>query len=150
LGRLTIVVEGPREGVIFRLDADEVPVEVLGVAAPADPGHRVLVALRGETEVARAEVDVPEGDSAEVAILVPAAIPDPEDTARTHLEGERSGRREPIETGGGIDVGLLALGITVGVLAIAAVIVTVVVVMDTQGPAPPIEGNLSPAVIVFE
>ncbi|MCZ7678598.1 MAG: hypothetical protein M5U28_07435 [Sandaracinaceae bacterium] len=48
LGRLTVEVEGPLGSVELRMDGDVLPPEGVGVAAPADPGHHVLVALRGE------------------------------------------------------------------------------------------------------
>lgn len=152
LGTLTIEVEGPLESVELRLDGDVVPAEGVGVAAPADPGHHVLVALRGETEVARTELDVPEGGSLSARLVVPAlpiAASEPVEVPRGGAVDLGEGSTVTPPSGG--DDGLVWLGVILGVVvAGAAAAVTTVLVLDAQGPEPPIEGNLGPAVIVFE
>lgn len=161
LGRLTVTVEGPLETVELRLDGDVLPAEGVGVPAPADPGHHVLVAMRGEAEVARAEVDLTEGGSQEVRLEVPpppVVVTPPPDAHAAVVLVERGHTREEADrrggtpvTPGGSDDALVWLGVILGVVvAGGAAALTTVLVLDAQGTEPPIEGNLLPAVIVFE
>jgi hypothetical protein len=149
IGRLTITVEGPLEGVELTFDDRTVRSEMVGVAAPADPGDHVLVARRRGEEVARAEVSVAEGSAASVSLTVPPApveVADPEDAART-VVGDR-GTTAPIPPGGD-DTGLI-VGLVAGALALVAVaIIVTVVLLDGQAPSEPIPGNLTPGTIEF-
>lgn len=152
LGRLTVEVEGPLGSVELRMDGDALPREGVGVAAPADPGHHVLVALRDGAEVARSEVDVAEGGAASVRLVVP-----PPPIAEVTLpEGSTEGPAaaavvDPAPVAAPGDDGLVWLGVILGVVVVgAAAALTTFLVLDAQGTEPPIEGNLGPAVIVFE
>lgn len=151
LGRLALEVEGPIETVELQLDGDPVALERVGVTAPADPGSHVLRALRADEEVARGEVEVPEGGLATVRLVVPP--PPAADPAQVVVTGPfpRGGTGER-ELPPPHDDTLTWVGVVVGVVALvgAAAAVTTVVALDAQGPPPPIQGNLGPAVIVFE
>ncbi len=154
LGRLTVEVEGPLGSVELRMDGDVLPPEGVGVATPADPGHHVLVALRGEAEVARAEVDVPEGGAASVRVVLPpppiAQVEVPEEASEEPAAAALVGPA-PAAAPAGSDDGLVWLGVILGVVVVgAAAALTTVLVLDAQGTEPPVEGNLGPAVIVFE
>ncbi|HEY8430505.1 MAG TPA: hypothetical protein VIL20_19125 [Sandaracinaceae bacterium] len=156
LGALTVEAEGPLESVELRLDGERLPREVIGVTTPADPGPHVLAALCGGVEVARARVEVPEGGSASVRLVVPPA-PRVTELDAPSREGEpRVVRTEaPVRPDApppaGSDGALVALGLVLGVVAVgAAVAITTAVVLESQGPEPPVEGNLGPPVIVFE
>lgn len=148
IGRLTITVEGPLDGVQIALDERVVPAGMVGVAAPADPGDHVLVARRGGEEVARAEVSVAEGAAASVALTVPPApiVADPEEAAHTVVGDPET--TEPIPTGG--DDTALVIGLVAGAVALVAVaIIVTIVLLDAQGPSEPIPGNLTPGTIEF-
>lgn len=143
IGRLTISVEGSLSGVELRLDERVVPTASLDVAAPVDPGDHVLVARRGDDEVARAEVSVAEGSAATVSLSVPAAIVDPLAAART-VVGNPS-PPEPIVQND--DTGLV-VGLVVGALALVGAAVAVILVLVLgQGPSESIPGNLTPGTI---
>jgi hypothetical protein len=150
LARLTIQVTGPLESVELLLDGDPVPPARVGVAAPADPGLRVLRALRGDAEVARQEVTLAEGGEGSLSLVVPPP-PIVEDRERQPDLLLGAGPPPSAVTPPAGDDTLLWVGVVVGaVLVVGAAAVTTGVVLGGQGPAPPIEGNLGPTVIVFE
>ncbi|HJL20406.1 MAG TPA: tetratricopeptide repeat protein [Sandaracinaceae bacterium LLY-WYZ-13_1] len=152
LGRLTIELTGPREGVELRLDGEPVRMAMVGVAVPANPGARVIVALRGGGEVARAEVSVSEGGAASVALEIPPApeVPTPEEAARAAVAPDETGAEATgTDDDGGDDVAIW-VGIITGIVAVgAAAAITTVVVLENRGPAEPIEGNLVPGTVEF-
>lgn len=150
LGRLTLEVEGPREGVVIELDGLAVPRERLGVGAPADPGHHRLAAVREGEEVARAEAEVPEGGDATLRLAIPPP-PAPEPPAAEVAIPIADPLAEPDPPPPTGDDLLVWIGVIAGVVAVAtAATITTIVVLDGQGPAAPIEGNLGPPVIVFD
>lgn len=72
IGRLTVTLEGDAEGVEVLLDGRPFSRALLGVGAPADPGHHRVVARRGGAESAQ-EVDLDPGGTAAVTVEAPAA-----------------------------------------------------------------------------
>lgn len=149
IGRLTITVEGPLEGVELSLDDHAIRAEMVGVAAPADPGDHVLVARRGGEVVARAEASVAEGSPASVSLTVPPApvvVANPEEAAHT-VVGDPATAGPTVTNGD--DTGLI-VGLVAGAVALVAVaIIVTVVLLDGQGPGEPIPGNLTPGTIEF-
>ena len=154
LARLTIEASGPREGVTLELDGQAVLAARVGIGAPSDPGHHVLRALRGGEEVARAEVDVAERGEATLRLEIPPPVAEVAAvSAVTEVSEvtETDPLLEVTEPPPGDDSLAIWLGTIGAVLAVAiAVTVVTVVVVDGQGSAPPIEGNLGPPVIVFD
>lgn len=149
LGQLTLSVTGPIESVTLELDGDAVPPEQIGVPVPADPGHHVLAAMRNGRVVARAEADVPEQGEARIDLEVPPA-PLHEEVGPLERDTDVSPHPERPAGGGGDDVGLI-LGVVGGIVLVAgAAVLTTVLVLEAQGPAAPIEGNLGPPVIEFD
>jgi len=150
LGRLTLEVTGPSEGVTLELDGEPVPRVRLGIGAPADPGTHVLSAQRGGQEVARAEVQLAESGDATLRLEIPPPEPEPEPPPLEEVERDRM-LEQPVEPPPSNDDVFIGIGVAAGaVVAAAIIILTTVLVLEGQGPAPPIEGNLGPPVIVFD
>ena len=151
LARLTVEVTGPRETVALELDGHAVMAARIGVGAPADPGHHLLRALRDGEEVARAEVDVAERGEATLRLEVPPPPAEPVDEGVPVEEAaEPAAILEVPEPPPSDDSLAIWLGTIGAVLAIGIAVTIAVVVVDGQGSAPPIEGNLGPPVIVFD
>jgi hypothetical protein len=147
LGRLTIAVEGPREGVALELDGQALPDALIGTS-PADPGRRVLVAIRDGDEVARAEAELAEGGEAALDLRIPELEPEPAPPIPmpAPIAAPRSAPARHTEDA----VGWIVLGVAGGVVVIGAIAaITAFFVIDAQHGSP-IEGNLGPAVIVFD
>jgi hypothetical protein len=141
LARLTVRVTGARAGATFALDERPLPDALVGVTAPADPGHHVVVASRGGAEVARGECDVAEAAAAEVTIDVPAPLPTPGEVAR-----HDGAAGPPTGTGPHVvpanDSTLLWVGVTAGVVAVVAgVIIAVVLLSQPSTPLPMGDSN---------
>lgn len=143
IGRLTVRLEGPSEGVEVRVDDAVLAEALIGVAQPIDPGAHTVAALRGGEEVAQGEVDVEAGGRAEVSLTIPPlplvaaiALPTPE------VEVERALRLSVAPAESSIDPGEVVLWTSVGVLAAAAVLATVLAV-TLSGPEP-IPGDFEP------
>ena len=151
IGRLTIELEGDRTGVEIQLDGRPVLSQAIGVAAPADPGSRRIVALRDGEEIATAEVEITEGGSAVTRLELPAPVviapvenPDPEPDILTPAPGPM----EPPPEGGFLASPWFWTG--AGVAVVASVIVIVVVASPSDAaPLAPIPGNLRPGIIEF-
>src|SRR6185369_14580957 len=143
LGRLTVSVTGAREGAAFRLDGRPLAEALVGVEVPADPGHHVVVAMRGGAEVARAETDVAEGGAGAVSLDVPAPIvvPPPDEVA--HHDERRDGAPVTHEPSI-VESPWLWIGVGAAV-AIAVVVVLAVVLSQPQAMLP--EGSTSPGTI---
>ncbi len=75
IGSLTIRVVGDPEGVETRLDGATVPVALIGVARPVDPGQHVVSLARGGEETASTSVEVLPGGAAEVSLSAPPPPP---------------------------------------------------------------------------
>lgn len=148
LGRLTVHLHGPTEGVELALDDAPLPLEMVGVAVPADPGDHVLSVRRGERVVARAEVTVPEGAAAQASLTVPPPpVPSPEETARAASADSAPAQPPAASEGGGDDGAVWAVVITLFLAAAAAAAVTTWYFLDGQEVAEPIGGNLMPGTV---
>lgn len=71
LGRLTISVEGPREGVVIELDGQD-HTALVGIPAPCDPGAHEVRARRDGEIVAQSRVEVTAGATATTGLAIPA------------------------------------------------------------------------------
>lgn len=70
LGRLTLVVEGPRDRLVVSVDGQD-HTALVGIAAPADPGAHEVTARRDGEIVAQATVDVSAGATASASLTIP-------------------------------------------------------------------------------
>ncbi len=71
LGRLRVMIDGSRDGVVTEVDGNVMPEALVGVEQPADPGiHRVAV-LRLDRELATAEAAVSTGQTTEIRLVAP-------------------------------------------------------------------------------
>jgi hypothetical protein len=158
LARLTLEIEGPREGVTLRLDGDDVPEAAIGVAAPADPGAHVLIALRDDAEIVREHVELEEGGAAVLRVAIPPraelpplARPEPppaQSVPRPAPIGvpDSSSPDEPDD-----DTPIVvALCVAAGVLAVGVIATITAIAVEEAGHGDAIAGNLGPAVIVFD
>jgi len=150
LARLTVEVTGPRETVALELDGHAVMAARIGVGAPADPGHHLLRALRDGEEVARAEIDVAERGAATLRLDVPPPPAEPVEEGVRDEVAAPAAILEIAEPPPGDDSLAIWLGTIGAVLAVGIAVTIAVVVVDGQGSAPPIEGNLGPPVIIFD
>ncbi len=66
-----LVVRGPREGLDLLLDAAPLAYAAVGVDVPLDPGRHRFELARGEERVASREVELGEGERAELELAVP-------------------------------------------------------------------------------
>jgi tetratricopeptide (TPR) repeat protein len=126
LPQLTIVVEGaaPDDPVTLTLDGKPVKKALVGVASPADPGERTLVARTERGAEATVTFTLAEREVKRVVLALPkaperpstAASTQPDDT--THDATERSQTQRYIGYGA-LGVGALGLGtgIVTGILA---------------------------------
>jgi hypothetical protein len=71
IGRLTLAVTGPREGVDVAIDGRVIAPSTVGVPVPADPGDHAIEARRAGAVVATASVHVDPGAAATAELLVP-------------------------------------------------------------------------------
>lgn len=124
LARLTIEVEGAREGDRVTLDARELPADALGTELPVDPGMRTVVLERGGAAAAREVVMLSEGERREVALRASIDLrvsADPSEPA--------SG---PAPAGGDDTALFVGLGAGAAVVIAVAIIVAVVLVDASQ------------------
>lgn len=148
IGRLTLHVRGPVEGVTIRIGDVEVPEALHGTSAPIDPGPHAISAVRGGEIVASATVEVAEGASVEAELTIPEApvvdtsvAPEPEE-ARAEDDAERMIATPVAPPPSGSDEGLwIGLGVGAGVLVVGAAVVLGVVLAQPQEPSP-FGGNL--------
>lgn len=132
IGRLTVRLEGPMEGVTMTLDGHDFRRELLGTATPADPHEHVLVAHRHGAEVARGTATVGEGAGAELRITIP---PIPAGEVAIADEPDRDVLMLPPPAPSD-DGPWIALGIGAGVLVVGGAIVLGVVLAQPQALAP--------------
>ncbi|AKF07743.1 hypothetical protein DB32_004892 [Sandaracinus amylolyticus] len=146
LGRLTVRVEGDASDVRVRVGTRDLPSEAIGVAVPFDPGSHEAVAIRDGEDVARAQVEVGEGQAAEVVLDVPARAERVE-APRAALAVTPVETTEPSDRGGGDDTWMW-VGIVGGAVVAIGVGVTLAIVMTTpSGEEAPSIGNAMPGVI---
>ncbi|MFO0682517.1 MAG: hypothetical protein U0234_10720 [Sandaracinus sp.] len=84
LGRLTLALEGPGEGVVVTVDGQD-HTSLVGLPAPCDPGSHEVLARRDGEVLARATVEVTAGATASTTLAIPprpvvATVPDPNET----------------------------------------------------------------------
>lgn len=72
IGRLTIELVGPVDGVVVSIDEAPFDTSLLGAAVPSDPGDHVIDARRDGRLVARARVHLAAGESERAELRIPA------------------------------------------------------------------------------
>jgi len=77
LGTLRVDANGSRQGVIFRLDGDELKEAAIGLERPIDPGSHVIEATTADGKRIRREVTVKQGAGETVVLELPAQPPPP-------------------------------------------------------------------------
>ena len=89
LGRLTLALDGPGDGVEVTVDGQD-HTSLVGIPAPCDPGSHEVLARRDGEVVARATVEVTAGATASTTLAIPprpvvATVAEPsEAAASTH------------------------------------------------------------------
>jgi hypothetical protein len=142
IARLELRLVGVATDVRVELDGIEHPSATIGVAVPIDPGEHEVRALRGAREVARARVQLDDGERRALTLeLTPDAPPPVPDVPDAALQTSESDVRR-----GGGDEGWIALGVGLGVVAVGAVVV-LVVLLATPGSPTPLGGNAVPGVL---
>lgn len=134
LGRLSVLVDGETEGTHVTVDGR--PWEAAsGVAAPSDPGVRVVRLMRDMAELDLEEADVPEGGATTVHLEV--------------LAESHGARAAPDEASAGSDDAWI-WGVVIAVVAVAAggAVLTGVLLSD-QGPQPS-QGDFMPPVLEID
>lgn len=147
IGRLTLHVSGPREGVTIRIGEVEIPEALHGTAAPIDPGEHTISAIRGGETVASTTVQVPEGASVDAELTIPDAPVVA--VAEAEAERERGAAEDAADDAiatppppSGSDEGLwIGLGVGAGAVVIGIAVV-LGVVLGQPGEAAPFGGNL--------
>lgn len=151
LGTLTIRLTGDPRGVSVRVDGRAISDEVVGVAAPANPGARHVTAHRGDVEVAATDVQIAEGGTAEVSLEIPPApaVPTPVEAARESDRDEQPAEiprsRLVRHDEGGSVLGEWWFWAMVGVVVAGGVVIGITL---TRPDAPaPVQGSLDPGVV---
>ena len=75
IGKLTILVKGSTDGITVRLDGDDFKKVLLGSDFRVNPRAHMVELRAGDQTVARGEVTVAEGGSAQIELEVPAPAP---------------------------------------------------------------------------
>jgi hypothetical protein len=142
VARLTVRLDGPREGVEVTIDGDELPPAAIGIAAPADPGRHRIAAARDGSEVDSREVTLAEGGEGEVTLEVPPLPPRPEaeEAAPLRIRTEETERDEDERPSRWWLWTILSLAVAGGATAAAVVLLS----RDD-----PLRGNLMPGRISF-
>jgi tetratricopeptide (TPR) repeat protein len=125
------------------VDGNAWPRAVWDVAVPVDPGTHVATAVSGEQELARAELELGEGEQRELALGAPLGTSDADLADQTHGQREKAatGARTPLYKN-------WILWTSVGVVAVAGVVAAVVVTRNHGSEMePPVVGNAGAGVI---
>jgi len=162
IGHATIQLTGETTDVEVAVDGHHIDAARIGVRIPIDPGHRVITASRGGSQLASREVDIADGGTADVTLDVPATPPevenpptpaevaqaDPSSSAASQTTaplGSASNGAGDRDEGEGVSpwvwVGIGALAVVAGV--------TVVVLLSGGGTSDPVPGNAMPGVVEF-
>lgn len=148
IGRLTLRLAGPREGVTIRIGQTEIPEALHGTAAPIDPGEHTISAIRGGETVASTTVQVADGASVEAELTIPEAPvvalaePGPDEGERGAAEDAAAAAIGATTTPSGSDEGLwIGLGVGAGAVVIGVAVV-LGVVLGQPHDAAPFGGNL--------
>jgi hypothetical protein len=109
IGTLTVVANGPTEGVALTIDGVALEPSLLGIAVPSDPGAHRLEARRDGALVASETVQVTSGGHARIDVALPAREPRhdvstetivaaPIETHATHVDSETVLAADPTVT----------------------------------------------------
>lgn len=142
LAAVTIAVRHLRPTDVVRIDENVIAREGLGFEVPIDPGTHSVEVLRGRRSCARRAIRVAEGGHIDVE-LDASCPPSAEETARLAAAAEAS--REDRSSGSSAWVWL---GVSAGVLAVAAVVVMIIFLAQPE-PLDPFVGNLGPGTIAL-
>lgn len=146
LAHLTIRLLGDEGGATVILDDREIGLERIGQPMSVMPGAHQVELRRGAAIVARRDVEVAVGESAEVALTTtPREVVDPEIVDRELLVPEQP----PVSSGSVAEEWWFWTAIGGGVLVVAGVVIGVAVASSSGngGELPPVQGNLQPGVL---
>lgn len=144
LARLTLRLDGPVAGVRVEIDAREVRLAALGVAVPIDPGLHEVRALREGRDAASDHIELAEGESRELSLVIPS----PELHLERILEEPTTPAPPPPIVASGDDTLMIVLGVSVGIVAVAAITTTAIVLTLPSAPAE-VSGNTVPPVLTW-
>jgi hypothetical protein len=133
LARLTIELEGPREGTEIHLDDRRLEWAMIGVATPVDPGDHIVTARREGEIVAEERISLAAGAADQVRLRVP--LPRVADVATGPVSPA------PIEDSGGSVLGTWWFWTGLVLVVAAAATVAVVLATSGDGAAEPIQGS---------
>lgn len=128
-GRLRIELASDASSAEVMLDGEPVPPEWLAREIPVAPGRHTIVATRGDSAVAEADVVVRAGDVARVRLAVTTSAP----LASTALHEDWR----------------LWLGVGGGVVAVAIIAGVIAAVASDGGTSDAVVGNFVPGVITW-
>lgn len=137
LGRLRVEIRGDPVGT--HVTVDGAPWEHIGVVAPSNPGIVVVRLWRGENELDREEVDVPDGGEASAVVVVPPPLVE-------SAEGGAAPEVLEAPSASGDDGLAIGLGVAIGVVVAAAAAILTGVLVAGSAPQPS-AGDFSPAVL---
>jgi hypothetical protein len=145
--QLTIVATGLADGDHVQVDgATRVSI---AEPIPLDPGaHYVAITRAGRTLVEE-QVDLEEGERETIEIAAPV-VPGPRQVAEHEAEREREAAEADARTttqGGDDPTGFIVLGVGLGLAAVAAVVIGVVVA--TSSPPAAYQGNFGPGTVAI-
>jgi hypothetical protein len=125
------------------VDGNAWPRAVWDVAVPVDPGTHVATAMSGEEELARAEVELGEGESRQLALGAPLGTSGADVAEQAHGQQEKAATsaRTPLYKN-------WILWTSVGVVAVAGVVAAVVATKNHGTETePPVVGNAGAGII---
>ena len=154
IGHLTIHVNGPLDDVSIKLDNTPFANALVGVDAPADPGHHVIIATRDSAEVARAQVDIAESGRGEASLTI---VPRPAQVAQAAEANAHANGLGGLQNGnGGTDDPAnrpiwKKTWFIVAVSVAGAAVVGGVIAAVAAKPADPhfVNGNTNPGMVSF-
>ncbi len=150
LASVRLSIEGSLDGVTLSIDDRPVPHGAVGAWIPVNPSEHTVVAMRGEERFSAAVPLLEEGTEYEVALTIPAFVPevvepevvvDPAEDARRALEAQRrhnllmADQRQQEQTSRRQRRRRRAIGITVALL-VAGAAATTAVVLTRDDPHP--------------
>lgn len=140
LARLTIQVEGAREGDRVTLDARELPAEALGTELPVDPGSRTVALERGGATAAREVVTLAEGERRELSLRPSVDL---------RVSADPALPPSGPAPAGGDDTGLF-VGLGVGAAAVVIAVAVIVAVVLVDGSQSLYSGSLGAGMLQFD
>jgi hypothetical protein len=142
IAKLHVHVAGePDEHVSLELDGLSFPRAAWDMASPVDPGAHSLVLKQGQSEAARADVTLREGEQRTVSLALPVAEPIAAKPAPTAMAAPTRQERRPLYKSWMVWTG-------VGVVLVGAVVTGIVLAKPGhEGEASPVTGNATPGVL---